>query len=202
MAGRFEFICGPMFAGKTTEMYRRVNRESYRPGRNCIIVKYIKDTRFATSGLQMHSGDIRTNFITQVVNSLNEVNVDNVDVIGVDELQFYENIDAVFRWADQGKIVICAGLDADANRKAFPSLVDTVAGADNVTKLLAVCACGDEAPFTQLYSGKLDDHSVKIGGAECYRAVCRRCYIESLTGKSRQRSVISLASSMDIIMSQ
>ena len=45
-AGRIEVIVGPMFAGKTTEMLRRIDRAELGR-RRCIVMKYNKDQRYS-----------------------------------------------------------------------------------------------------------------------------------------------------------
>ena len=43
--GMLELIIGPMFAGKSTELLRRVQRH-YITGKTCLYVKYAADTRY------------------------------------------------------------------------------------------------------------------------------------------------------------
>ena len=44
--GRIELIMGPMFAGKSTELLRRVNRLEIS-GKKCLSVKYAADDRYS-----------------------------------------------------------------------------------------------------------------------------------------------------------
>ena len=43
--GRIEMIIGPMFAGKSTELLRRMRRYEIAQKR-CLYIKYIADTRY------------------------------------------------------------------------------------------------------------------------------------------------------------
>ena len=43
--GSLEMIIGPMFAGKSTELLRRVQRHAIS-GKRCLYVKYAADTRY------------------------------------------------------------------------------------------------------------------------------------------------------------
>jgi len=42
--GRVELILGPMFSGKSSEMFRRVQRHALAQ-RKCLLAKYAKDNR-------------------------------------------------------------------------------------------------------------------------------------------------------------
>jgi ABC-type polar amino acid transport system ATPase subunit len=44
--GRIELIMGPMFAGKSTELLRRVNRLEIS-GKRCLSIKYSADNRYS-----------------------------------------------------------------------------------------------------------------------------------------------------------
>ena len=51
--GMLELIIGPMFAGKSTELLRRVKRHAIS-GKSCLYVKYAADTRYDTSCIATH----------------------------------------------------------------------------------------------------------------------------------------------------
>ena len=51
--GMLDLIIGPMFAGKSTELLRRVKRHSIS-GKSCLYVKYAADTRYDTSCIATH----------------------------------------------------------------------------------------------------------------------------------------------------
>lgn len=51
--GRIELIMGPMFAGKSTELLRRVNRWEIS-GKKCLSVKYCADKRYSTNSISTH----------------------------------------------------------------------------------------------------------------------------------------------------
>jgi thymidine kinase len=51
--GRIEMIMGPMFAGKSTELLRRVNRLEIS-GKKCISIKYSADTRYFENSISTH----------------------------------------------------------------------------------------------------------------------------------------------------
>ena len=51
--GMLELIIGPMFAGKSTELLRRVKRHAIS-GKSCLYVKYAADTRYDVSSIATH----------------------------------------------------------------------------------------------------------------------------------------------------
>ena len=51
--GFIEVIIGPMFAGKSTELLRSVNRHAIS-GKRCLYVKYSADTRYDSKCISTH----------------------------------------------------------------------------------------------------------------------------------------------------
>lgn len=51
--GSLEMIIGPMFAGKSTELLRRMNRHRFS-GKSCLYVKYAEDVRYDKSAISTH----------------------------------------------------------------------------------------------------------------------------------------------------
>lgn len=57
--GRIELIMGPMFAGKSTELLRRVKRLEIS-GKKCLSIKYAADTRYSADSISTHDQIIRS----------------------------------------------------------------------------------------------------------------------------------------------
>ena len=51
--GRIEMVIGPMFAGKSTELLRRVQKHRVS-GKKCLYVKYAADTRYDETCITTH----------------------------------------------------------------------------------------------------------------------------------------------------
>jgi thymidine kinase len=104
----------------------------------------------------------------------------DVDVIGVDEAQFFDDqlpyvCDELAR---QGIRVIVAGLDMDYLGKPFGQMPFIMAKADYVTKLHAICVrCGNIANYS--YRKIPNDDQVMLGATDVYEPRCRVCYHES-----------------------
>ncbi len=180
--GHIELICGSMFSGKTEELIRRIRRATIAK-QHVQVFKPIIDDRYHVERVTSHNG---ADFEARPVASAQEVLTavaPTTDVVAIDEVQFFDpHIIAVCNTlADQGKRVICAGLDTDFRGIPFGPLPDLLARAEEVQKLHAICVvCGEEASRTQrLIEGQpaaFDDPVVMVGAAEVYEARCRRCH--------------------------
>ena len=105
------------------------------------------------------------------------------EVIAIDEIQFFDEgiVDICNYLADQGKRVMCAGLDMDFRGEPFSIMPRLVTQAEFVTKLTAVCTkCGAPATRTQrIINGKpanYKDPVILVGASESYEARCRHCH--------------------------
>ncbi|MCK9602824.1 MAG: hypothetical protein M0R66_00375 [Candidatus Omnitrophica bacterium] len=187
--GNLHLIIGPMFSGKSSLMLGAVERYA-RAGRKCIIIRHGRDHRDGERAtMRTHAGHIHDMVPIARSSSLTDAEtaraIDASDVIGVDEMQFFAMYDediaravasAIEEWLLRGKIIICAGLDADWQREPFAVIALLVCAADRVTKLLAVCTrCGADAQCSArtLFD---DAYSDPVGGREKYEAQCRECY--------------------------
>jgi thymidine kinase len=168
-----------MFSGKTEELIRRLRRaviarqkvQVFKPG---------IDTRYDEQKVTSHNGmDFEARPVTSPADILKDLD-DDTTVIAIDEVQFFEPdvIGVCEALADQGKRVICAGLDTDFRGVPFGPIPDLLARAEHVDKLHAICiVCGEEASRTQrLIDGipaAFDDPVVLVGASEVYEARCR-----------------------------
>ncbi|KAL8238082.1 hypothetical protein R6Q59_019163 [Mikania micrantha] len=180
-SGQIHVIMGPMFAGKTTDLLRRINSEGSN-GRNVAMIKSNKDTRYAIDSVVTHDGTEYPCWALPDLQSfkqkLGEEAYDKLDVIGIDEAQFFDDLyDFCCKAADDdGKTVIVAGLDGDYLRRNFGPVLDIVPLADTVTKLTARCEqCGKRAPFTFRKTNEIETQL--IGGADVYMPLCRKHYV-------------------------
>ena len=178
--GHFKLTIGPMFAGKTTETLAEIERYMIA-GRQCILVKYSKDTRFdAESGsdkIMTHSGRIFDKCEIISSDDLAKVPTDNVDVIGVTEIQFYKNVvESIKNWRSAGKTIIADGLNGDFKQEPFSVISNLIPYVNDLMAVKAVCGiCKDinTANFSKRISD--EDEKVVIGGADKYVAVCANC---------------------------
>ncbi|MDD4632908.1 MAG: thymidine kinase [Proteiniphilum sp.] len=175
--GRIEVICGSMFSGKTEELLRRLRRAKI--ARQTVeIFKPAIDIRYSLDEVVSH--DKNTILSTPVEHSSNILLLSSeVEVVGVDEAQFFDNglVEVCQQLADQGVRVIVAGLDMDFKRNPFGPIPALCAIADDITKVHAICVkCGNLAS----YSHRLvkNDKQIMLGETEEYQPLCRRCFLK------------------------
>ncbi|MCA9995838.1 MAG: thymidine kinase [Anaerolineales bacterium] len=180
--GRIEMVCGSMFSGKTEELIRRVRRAVIAKQR-VQVFKPVIDDRYHVQRVTSHNGsDFEAEPVDEPADILTRLEPDTT-VVAIDEVQFFDReiVAVCEKLAEQGKRVICAGLDMDFRGVPFGPMPDLLARAEDVHKLHAICVvCGEEASRTQrLINGRpaaIDDPIVLVGAAEVYEARCRECH--------------------------
>ena len=180
--GWIEVITGPMFAGKTEELLRRVKRLEYAK-KHIVVFKPLMDDRFSDSEVVSHNNNrtksVNISFSKQIFDHIDE----KTDVVAVDEIQFldFEAVGIIEFLASEGIRVIVSGLDRDFRGEPFSFMPKLLSLAEYVTKLTAICVkCGRPATRTQrIVNGKparYVDPIVMIGAEESYEARCRTCH--------------------------
>lgn len=177
--GWIEVITGCMFAGKTEEFMRRINRLQYAK-RKVLVFKPKVDIRYDAKKVVSHKGvSITAIVIDDPMQILKHIDKE-IEVVAIDEVQFFKSsiIEVIKTLANQNKQVIVAGLDQDFRGEPFPVTKELLALAEFVTKLDAVCVkCGKAATRTQrIINGRearYDDEIILIGAQEQYEARCR-----------------------------
>jgi thymidine kinase len=178
--GCIEVICGSMFSGKTEELIRRLKRAKIA-NLKVEIFKPSIDVRFD-----------KVNIISHDTNAISSTPIDNsqrillfasgVDVIGIDEAQFFDDeiANVCDELAAKGVRVIAAGLDMDYTGKPFGQMPFLMAKADYVTKLHAICVkCGHIANYS--YRKIPNEDRIMLGEKDVYEPRCRTCFL--LDGK-------------------
>jgi thymidine kinase len=180
--GWIEVICGPMFAGKSEELIRRIKRLEYAK-KKTLVFKPSIDIRYSSNEVVSHS-NLKTKSIA--IKESKEI-LDYVDsstfAIAVDEVQFLDKeiIYLAQKLALKGIRVILGGLDTDFRGEPFPITASLMTIAEDVLKLTAICVvCGAPATKTQrIINGKpahYSDPIIKVGAAEAYEPRCRHCH--------------------------
>ncbi|KAM1456329.1 hypothetical protein FF1_005331 [Malus domestica] len=195
------FLKGDTYHKQSKQIYEMVKlvdfslNDSAYAFQNVAIIKSIKDTRYGLDSIVTHDG---VKFPCWPLKDLSSFKqkfspeaYDQLDVIGIDEAQFFEDLyDFCSEAADRdGKKVIVAGLDGDYLRRKFGSVLDIVPLADSVTKLTARCElCGKRAFFTLRKTEEMQTEL--IGGADVYMPVCRQHYVAGQVAIEAARVVL------------
>jgi thymidine kinase len=177
--GSIEVITGSMFSGKTEELIRRLRRAQFA-GLKVEIFKPSLDKRYSENRVVSH--DEKSIISTPVDNaSAILLLAGDVDVIGIDEAQFFDNsiIEVCNKLADDGIRLVIAGLDMDFMGKPFGPIPALLAVAEYVTKVHAICMrCGNLAQYSFRKSD--DEQVVLLGEKNLYEPLCRNCYNAAL----------------------
>lgn len=183
--GRLEVVCGSMFSGKSEELIRRLKRVTYTK-QNVLIFKHAIDKRYGENGIFSHSQYSIEAYPVSTVEDMEKIilNYPDVEVIGIDEVQFFGDkvVEFCNKYVNLGKRVIVAGLDLDFKAEPFNPMPLLMCYADEVTKLKAICVvCGKEGYASQRLINSepafRDDPIVMVGASENYEARCRRHHI-------------------------
>jgi thymidine kinase len=174
-----------MFAQKTTELLRRVRR--YKSiGYKVLVVNFIGDTRYGEDCIASHDKDIEKAICVEKLRSVDHhVRSGKYNVIAIDEGQFFGDLfEYVSKWCDELPVhVVISGLDGDSDRKPFGDMLRLIPHAEEVERLSAFCSgCKDGtiANYSKYFGEtEKDENGVAIGGAESYRPVCRKHYLQS-----------------------
>ncbi len=175
--GWIEVICGSMFSGKTEELIRRLKRVKIA-NLKVEIFKPAMDTRYDEERIVSH--DENKIMSTPIDNSSSILMyAQDVDVVGIDEAQFFDDQIAHVceTLALKGMRVIVAGLDMDYKGRPFGQMPALLAIADYITKLHAICVvCGNIAnvSYRKINSGG----QVLLGEKDIYEPRCRVCALE------------------------
>ena len=196
-------IFGGMFSGKTTKLTTELTTCA-DVGLKTLYINHSDDNReteSADSHTTTHSSQFRglSNKITSMkVSSLLDVDVNEFDVIGIDEGQFFEDlVDTVRKWVlEDKKQIFIASLDGDFNIRPFGATHELICLCQpgGLIKLPAHCmnCLKSETPYRRMSmvpagftcrrkqlteSGHLPRQK-DVGGADKYMAVCLKCHQE------------------------
>lgn len=196
--GSLTLIFGPMFSGKTTrliqELTRFVDVTAVSHNTKCLFINHIFDDRNKDIGISSHGSSFKgiSNLIDVVqCDNLEELNVIDYNVIGIDEAQFFKNLDNVYDWVNSGKVVIVSGLISDSFMKPFGKIHSLVTFADNIIQCHAICSeCIKNktsiitpdvlSSMKASFTFRLDEtkEQISVGASGKYIPVCRYHYNE------------------------
>ena len=179
-----EVICGPMFSGKSEELIRRLKRIEIAK-KKVIAFKPVIDTRYTADNIVSHTGAMfRALPVTMARDVLAVVEREKPDVVGIDEVQFFDDgIVEVCLELMRKMQVFVAGIPTNFRRKPYGSMPQILAIATKTVQLMAVCdVCHKRnATHTQRWVNSKpphdDDPEFLLGGPKDYRARCLRHHV-------------------------
>ena len=154
MRGNLETIVGAMFAGKTSELLKRILWAKHQ-NKKIIVIKPSIDNRYSNEKIITHNDLSHECYaMSDWDTTLKDFifNKENVDVVFLDEIQFMHTEDTlknVEEILNKGIDVVCAGLDQDSRGKPWETSSLLLGLSDKILKIYGFCnVCGMEATKT------------------------------------------------------
>ncbi len=176
MRGTLETIVGAMFAGKTSELLKRILWAKHQE-KKIIVIKPSIDNRYSEEKIITHNDLSHECFAMKDWENVNQKFVfdkKNVDVVFLDEIQFMntvETIDNIENILNNGIDVVCSGLDQDSRGKPWETSSMILGLSDKIIKIYGFCnVCGMEA--TKTYRKKEGGGRTHVGAANIYEPRC------------------------------
>lgn len=175
-------VCGPMFAGKSSfllSLNKKIN--------NKIIIKHSFDDRYKSkNSIVTHDADKTKCCVcknTEEIRSLlkDKEKKKELRFVLIDEVQFFDKdiVQYCVDLVNQGKVVVCFGLDKDFNDNGFEITKDLMSQADNIYKIKGTCFfCGNPSvsSFLKPTITERKNGNVIIGTDDKYIPLCRGCF--------------------------
>ena len=176
MRGKLETIVGAMFAGKTSELLKRILWAKHQ-NKKIIVIKPIIDNRYHQEKIITHNDLSHECFAMKdwdhVKNNF-KFQQDLVDVVFLDEIQFMntnetlENVEIIL---NNGIDVVSSGLDQDSRGRPWETSSMLLGLSDKIIKIYGFCnVCGMEA--TKTYRKTEGGDRTQVGAADIYEPRC------------------------------
>ena len=176
MRGKLETIVGAMFAGKTSELLKRILWATHQ-NKKIIVIKPTIDNRYSQEKIITHNDLSHDCFSMKSwleVNNTYTFKKNLVDVVFLDEIQFMETkqtIENIEKLLNRGIDVVCTGLDQDSRGKPWETSSFILAMSDKIIKIYGFCnVCGLEA--TKTYRKEGGGERTVVGAANIYEPRC------------------------------
>ena len=179
-----DIIIGPMFAGKSCELIRRIRLLKVLK-KEYIVIKPSIDNRYDNLGdsnmIVSHNFDKEHCIVLNKMDDIFNHELSNINTIFIDEAQFFNDLVNVVKiLVEHHKInVVVTGLDGDSKRNKFGHILDLIPFCNSCTKINAACIMcldGTSAPFS--YRVTKQSEQILIGSADSYMSLCRNHYLE------------------------
>ena len=176
MRGQLETIVGAMFAGKTSELLKRILWAKHQ-SKNIIVIKPIIDNRYSEEKIITHNDLSHECFSMKDWSHVNNnFKFDNefVDVVFLDEIQFMktdETLENVEKILNSGIDVVSSGLDQDSRGRPWETSSMLLGLSDKIIKIYGFCnVCGMEA--TKTFRKTEGGDRTQVGAADIYEPRC------------------------------
>ena len=144
MRGKLETIVGAMFAGKTSELLKRILWAKHQ-SKKIIVIKPIIDNRYSQEKIITHNDLSHECFAMKDWKHVNDnfkFNKDFVDMVFLDEIQFMktdETLENVEKILNSSIDVVSSGLDQDSRGRPWETSSMLLGLSDKIIKIYGFC---------------------------------------------------------------
>lgn len=202
----FMFYVGNMFGGKTAKMIIDLQRAEIAE-KKVQVFKISWDDRYEEGQITANNGQLKFPAISVPDFSDLEKNLmENVEILGIDELQFFDEriIDFIAEYKEKIKI-IGTGLQFDYRGEPFSlrsvgdketdskyTIGNLMSLAYPINQELPICThkeknkiCGNKTLYSQRWRedgtiSRYNDQTIKVGGKESYAPRCQKHFIKPI----------------------
>ena len=176
MRGNLETIVGAMFAGKTSELLKRILWAKHQ-NKKIIVIKPSIDNRYSNEKIITHNDLSHECYAMSAWDKVLKkftFHKREVDMVFLDEIQFMDTTDTiknVENILNNGIDVVCAGLDQDSRGKPWETSSMLLGLSDKILKIYGFCnVCGLEA--TKTFRKTQGGERTQVGAANIYEPRC------------------------------
>lgn len=192
------FFTASMNAGKSIALLQ-VAHNYFEQGQKTLLFTSKADNRYGEGVITSRLGpskpaetyDREYNFEERLLNR-----VEGIACILIDEAQFLTKAQVIqlHRIAQTWDIpVMTYGIRSCSKGEPFEGSMYLLTLAESIEELKTVCNCGKKATMNMRVNGAgemvLDGEQVVIGGNDCYRAVCGRCFYTTQAKRLQARQL-------------
>lgn len=176
-----QLVIGPMWAGKSSYILGKIRR--YKAiGWDVYVITNAIDHRYGEYVISNHDSDqCPATSVNTLLPLFEEEEYKKAKLIILEEAQFFNDlIEFVLKAVEEdGKHVICVGLDGDSERRPFGHILQLIPYCDSVEKITSLCSeCADGTPALFSYRCSKEQSQIAVGAADLYKPLCRKHYLE------------------------
>lgn len=194
--GKMILHTGSMFSGKTSSLWKDLNRFEIARYKT-VVFKPKLDNRYADKEIVTHDNNKMKAIAVETIYEIVEyMKTSKATVIGIDEVQFIKGeikdiVKILDTFLENGFTIVVAGLDMDFKSEPFEIVKEIMPRVDYLYKHHAVCAnCGADAWVS--YRKTQEGERIKLGAAESYEPLCRRCFYEKESEKKKMENQLEI----------
>ncbi|MCI5996714.1 MAG: thymidine kinase [Parvimonas sp.] len=194
--GKMILHTGSMFSGKTSSLWKDLNRFEIAKYKT-VVFKPKLDNRYADKEIVTHDNNKMKAIAVETIYEIVEyMKTSKATVIGIDEVQFIKGeikdiVKILDTFLENGFTIVVAGLDMDFKSEPFEIVKEIMPRVDYLYKHHAVCAnCGADAWVS--YRKTQEGERIKLGAAESYEPLCRRCFYEKESEKKKMENQLEI----------